>query len=102
MGCYAQLLFDLPLDGPFTYAIGEALIDSVEVGRRVKVDFRNRKMTGYVIALTDEVTGSFTIKEIERVIDKEPVFGEETIALAEWMGKFYLCSHGQALSLAFF
>ena len=45
MGRYAQLLFDLPLDGPFTYAIGEALIDSVEVGRRVKVDFRNRKMT---------------------------------------------------------
>ncbi len=99
MGRYAQLLFDLPLDGPFTYAIGEALIDSVEVGRRVKVDFRNRKMTGYVIALTDEVTGSFAIKEIERVIDKEPVFGEETISLAQWMAQFYLCSHGQALSL---
>ncbi len=99
MGRYAQLLFDLPLEGPFTYAIGDELVDSVQVGRRVRVPFGNRKLTGYVVALTDAVSGEFTIKEIERVIDKEAVFGNRTIALARWMADFYLCSHGQALSL---
>ncbi|HPZ15290.1 MAG TPA: primosomal protein N' [Sphaerochaeta sp.] len=96
---YAQLLFDLPLPGPFTYAIPEKLMETVAVGKRVSVPFGQRKMTGFVIALTDEVSGDFAIKEIERVIDKVAVYGEGTIALAEWMASFYLCSHGQALSL---
>ncbi|MDX9916296.1 MAG: DEAD/DEAH box helicase, partial [Sphaerochaeta sp.] len=99
MGGYAQLLFDLPLPGPYTYAIGEKLKETVAVGKRVSVPFGQRTMTGFVIALTDEVSGDFTIREIGRVIDKEAVFGDQTIALARWMADFYLCSHGQALSL---
>ncbi len=99
MASYAQLLFDLPLTGPFTYAIPDQLKETVTVGKRVRVPFGSRMMTGFVIALADEAEGDYTIKEIDRVIDKEAVYGESTIALAQWMASFYLCSHGQALSL---
>ncbi|HEQ71769.1 MAG TPA: primosomal protein N', partial [Spirochaetia bacterium] len=43
--------------------------------------------------------GDFEIKAIERVIDKEPVFGAQTRALADWISSLYLCSLGEALAL---
>ncbi|MFA5446937.1 MAG: primosomal protein N' [Sphaerochaeta sp.] len=98
---YAQVIFDLPMDNAFTYAIPTELAEEVSVGKRVSVPFGmgTRKMTGFVIALTDEVSGDWEIKDIVRVVDKVEVYGQATISLARWMADYYLCSHGQALSL---
>ncbi len=96
---YAQILFDLPLPNAVTYLIPEALSDQVSLGKRVIVPFGRRKLTGFVIAVVDEAPGAWEIKEIQRVIDAEELFDTDTIELAQWMADYYLCSHGQALSL---
>ncbi len=69
------------------------------VGHRVVVPFARREMTGYVIETLAEVEATYTIKDIKRVIDDTPLYNEQTIALAEWMSRFYLCSRGEALSM---
>jgi len=94
---FATVLLDRPLKQGFTYAVPEDM--NVSVGIRVKVDFAHKKLIGYVSALSEENTSAFRILPICKVVDKEPVFGQNEIDLAQWMGRFYLCSQGEALSL---
>ncbi|MCY1152701.1 MAG: primosomal protein N' [Sphaerochaetaceae bacterium] len=96
---FAKVLFDLPLDTEFTYKIPEELISKVCVGVRVNVPFRSYSKIGYVIEIENEYDSKYKIKEIKKVVDKEPLFDENQIELAKWMANFYLCSVGEALAL---
>ncbi|MEE8268551.1 MAG: hypothetical protein V3R23_00940, partial [Nitrospinaceae bacterium] len=62
---YAQVVFNLPLKEEFTYGIPEHLQGQVRVGTRVLAPFGPRKITGYVVGLTDTCKGEFEIKFIE-------------------------------------
>ncbi len=94
---YAQVVLNLPLEGEFTYLIGEH--EGCQVGVRVVVPFGRRELTGFVVALKEDIGEvTYEIKTLKRVVDKEPLFGEEEIELALWMSRFYLCSFGEALS----
>ena len=73
------------------------------VGRRAAVHFGSRKLTGFIIAEYDTLPRQCpfpesAIKPIDRVIDAEPLFGTDQIALARWISRFYICAEGQALS----
>lgn len=94
---YASILFDIPVARSFLYEIPPEM--DVQVGMRVVVRFSRRKKTGYVVKVQKDREGSFRILPVERVVDKEPIFGTGEISLAEWMARFYLCSPGEALSL---
>lgn len=96
---FVEVLLDLPLDQSFTYQIPEGMEEKACVGHRVVVPFARREMTGYIIETIPEVEATYTIKEIKRVIDDTPLYNKQTIALAEWMSRFYLCSRGEALSM---
>ncbi len=98
MSRYANVLAALPLDQTFTYLVDEAMADSVMPGVRVIVPFGRRELTAYVVSTTDvKPDVKFEIKAVKRVVDKEPLFGQEHVQLASWMAKFYLCSSGEAL-----
>lgn len=94
---YAQVVLNLPLEREFTYLIGDLV--GCQVGVRVVVPFGRRELTGFVVALKEEIGEvSYEIKGIKRVVDKGPLFSESEIELARWMSHFYLCSFGEALS----
>ncbi|MBC7105789.1 MAG: primosomal protein N' [Firmicutes bacterium] len=91
---------DLP-PGPgvrdsYDYAVPEDLAPRVAVGVRVEVPFGRSKRLGYVVGLktAPEVEG---VREVLAVVDPEPRFGSELLALARWMGRYYLCPLGSAL-----
>ncbi|MEA4860409.1 MAG: primosomal protein N' [Sphaerochaeta sp.] len=96
---FVEVVLDLPLKDPYTYSIPESLKVEVGIGQRVMVPFGKREMTAYVIAVLDAFEASYEVKPIKRVIDEKPLFGEQNIALAQWMARFYLCSQGEALSM---
>ncbi len=99
MSKYALIVAAIPLKQAFTYGVPETMADSVMVGVRVVVPFGKREVTGYVVGLSDdEPDTSFTVKQIKRVIDKEPLYGRTEVELAAWMGRFYLCSQGEAIA----
>jgi primosomal protein N' (replication factor Y) len=94
---YAHVVMSHPLEQRFTYEIPEGM--DCRIGMRAMVPFRNREVTAYVVQLADDSgEGGFVIKPIKRMIDKEPLYGDREIALAQWMSRFYLCSEGEALS----
>jgi primosomal protein N' (replication factor Y) len=98
MSRYADVVFSLGVTHSFTYEIPEKMLDTLTVGMRVTVPFGRRTMTGFVIALQDKYDGPYELKQIGRIVDKTPIFGERTIALARWLSDYYLCSLGEALS----
>ncbi len=95
---YAEVLLNIPLATSFTYAVDEE--SYCEIGCRAEVNFRGRKSVGFVVALSETAPdGDFSIKSITRVLDEEPLFGEEEIRLARWIAKRYFSSPGETLAL---
>jgi primosomal protein N' (replication factor Y) len=96
---YLSLLFDIPVKQAFTYRDLEA--GEGEPGKRAMADFGRRLAAGFITAVSDKAPVGIDpskIKTIRRVIDSEPLFGTEDLALAEWMAAYYFCSTGEALA----
>ena len=98
---YAEIVLNVPVPGTFTYISDD---DGISAGIRASVMFGRRKMTGFIVAVSDTVPKNCSVepdklKKIDRIIDKEPVFTEEQIHLAEWISHYYLCTFGEALSI---
>ena len=97
---YIDVVLNIPLGGSFTYKAN----CPVEVGFRAEVYFgsRKKKMTGFIIKVHEEGYKpdyeESKIKEIIRLVDKEPIFNQDQVELAKWISAYYLCSEGEALS----
>jgi primosomal protein N' (replication factor Y) len=101
---YLELLFNLPVEGSFTYLPPETG-ETAEwtpgewIGRRVMAPFGRRSVSGFVAgAVTAPPDGDFTLRRISRIVDKVPLFGEQELKLASWISSMYLSSRGEALS----
>ncbi|MDR1352713.1 MAG: primosomal protein N' [Treponema sp.] len=96
---FLDVVFDIPLKEGFSYrkdAKGEAA-----PGKRVMVPFGKRERLGYVVAERDappEGIDEAAIKAVRRVVDREPIFDNDNIALARWIAGYYLCGTGEALA----
>ncbi|MBI9102982.1 MAG: primosomal protein N' [Spirochaetales bacterium] len=94
---YLQIVFNLPLQGPFSYLLPEDM--EAHIGFRIEAMFGRRKLTGFVVGTSEErPAGDFQIKPIIRAIDKAPVFTISQVDLSEWMAATYFCTPGEALS----
>ena len=94
---FLQVVFNLPVDGPFTYTQPEK--GYAEKGMRVEAPFRGRKLRGYVIETGDvPPEGGFKILPVKNSLDIEPIFDQSQIDLARWISRMYFCTLGEALS----
>ncbi len=95
---YVDVVIATPVDQRFTYSY-DPEVHLIQVGCRLSVPFGRRNVTAFAVSLREEKPEStFTIRDVIRVIDKEPLFTEEHISLATWVGRYYFCSEGEALS----
>jgi primosomal protein N' (replication factor Y) (superfamily II helicase) len=94
---FVQLAFDLPLDREFTYRNPPGL--NAAVGSRVEATLGRRALSGWVIASGDDCPiDPALVKEYRRIVDAEPLFGADTLALARWLAGMYFCPLGEALA----
>ena len=75
---------------PFTYKIPENLQGQLERGMRVVVPFGkgNRLIQGFIINFKSSSENIDNIKEIDSVLDLEPVLNEEMLEIADWLSKY--------------
>ncbi len=93
---YLEVVFSLPVTSSFTYTVEEDV--SCSTGFRVKAPFGRRKLTGYVVAVSEvKPDVDFEIKPVLQVLDSAAIFGSEEIELARWVADVYFCSLGEAL-----
>lgn len=94
---YVSVAFDVPVDRQWSYANPEGM--DAPIGSRVEAALGRRTAIGWVVALSDTVDiDPSRIKSYARLVDAEPLFGPETLALASWLAGMYFCSLGEALS----
>ncbi|MDR1104231.1 MAG: primosomal protein N' [Endomicrobium sp.] len=89
----------VPLNKTFYYLTAEGTNPESVVGKRVKIPFGKRILTGYAVAcLHIEEDSSLKLKQIIQVTDDEVLIDNETIELADYISKNYICSLGEAYS----
>jgi len=92
----AQVVFDLPLDGPFDYLVPEHLVPQMSVGARVKVSFGPKMQTGFVIGLLSH-SAIPKLKPIQTLCDNAAIFNMLDLRSAQDFSGYYGCSLGEAL-----
>jgi len=102
---YAQVLIDseaVALDRRFfTYAIPEALLPVVQIGSPVLVPFgRQPAVTGFVVALTHQVEGHYTVKAIAEVLDEQPLFTLDYLGFLDEVAQNDGCTLQQVIQAA--
>lgn len=89
MPTYLHVALPVPLRETFSYyydgSQGEA-----KIGARVKVPFTGRELVGVITAINDKPNcAADKIKDIERLIDTDPIMPEELMNLCLWAASYY-------------
>ena len=93
-----DVVLPLPLDQAYTYRVPEALADATQVGARVLVPFRNRRLTGVIVGEGPPPADlDFEVKAVLDVLDDVPVCTGELLDLTKWVADYYVCGWGEAL-----
>ena len=81
------------IDGPSELVFDYALPGDVEVrpGCRVRVPLRRKSATGTVLALQESDQADFALREIESLIDPEPLITPVLLRTGEWIARYYGC-----------
>jgi primosomal protein N' (replication factor Y) len=99
---FADVILPLPLDYRFTYRVPAAFQARIKVGARVIVQFGKRKFFSALVCNLhqNEPTGEFEIKDIDAILDEEPIVGVKQLQLWEWISNYYCCTLGEVYKAA--
>ncbi|MDQ5984478.1 MAG: primosomal protein N' [Syntrophus sp. SKADARSKE-3] len=93
---FVKVAVNIPTDKTFTYHVPEALAPAMAVGRRVLMPFGHRRLTGYVLDVTD-TTEEENIKDIIDISDPSPLFAPSDLIFYRWVADYYLHPLGKTL-----
>ena len=96
---YAQVVFNLPIEGPFDYLIPPAWEKNIKAGIRIWVSFGKRHCLGYVVGKT-RTTQANKLKPILRIIDDIPILDKTMLKITRQVADYYACSWGEAIEAA--
>ena len=102
---YVEVAVPLGVRRTFTYRLPLAIGNAAQVGARVRVTFGKQQVTGYIVALHDELDRALEVdarevREIEELIDAEPLITPEILELTRWISDYYLAPWGEVLKAA--
>ena len=99
---YAQVILPLNLSGSFTYKVPDELLDEIQLGMRVLVQFGGKKIyTGIVWDLHQNEPETFVPKDIINILDQKPILPVQQIEFWNWLSDYYLCNLGEIYRFAF-
>ena len=93
---FAEIAIPLPVYQTYTYQIPSDLQASICPGYRVVVPWGKRKITGYVVSLSDESQRS-DLKPIYDMLDDSPALQPDLLEMASWISVYYICPIGEVI-----
>ncbi len=99
MPLFAEVIVPLALPKTLSYSVPRELEEKLRAGMRVQVSVGNKKYPAIVRRIHTE-TPSFAVKNIDAVLDDEPIVDDTQIHLWEWMAEYYMCSLGEIMVAA--
>jgi primosomal protein N' (replication factor Y) (superfamily II helicase) len=96
---FCNVALPVPLRTTFTYAVPEALRETVQPGSRILVPFRKKSMVGVVVDLAERLPegtpASTKIREVTKALEPGPALTPKLIELAHWIAGYYLAPIGE-------
>src|SRR4030042_7105579 len=91
---YAEVYIDIKtfdIDHAFDYRIPTHLSPEINIGKVVRVPFKNRLETGYIVRTKDKSElEDKEIKDIEGIIEVKPLFNSQKLELINWISRYYI------------
>ena len=90
------------LDKPFSFLVPKEFEKYIEIGKRVKVPFgcKNNETVGIILSKSDTTDCPINkIKQITEVIDEECILSPNSLKLAKWISKKYVCNLSDSIRL---
>lgn len=84
-----RVLIDGPSELVFDYAVPPGL--DVRPGCRVKIPLRRKSAIGTVLSVAPEVQSDFAMRELEGLMDPEPLITPVLLRMGEWIADYYGC-----------
>ncbi len=100
---FAEVAVPLNVRNTYTYRLPPLLADRAAAGCRVLVALRNKIVTGYIVAIHDEPgegLANTAIKDIEELVDEQPIVTAEILRLTQWIADYYYAPWGECLKAA--
>lgn len=99
---FLEAALPVPLRRVFTYAVPDDMASRVRLGARVLLPFARREVTGYIVAIHDELpedndVDPSKIKAAIDVLDEEPLITPEILKLTQWTADYYASFWGEML-----
>jgi primosomal protein N' (replication factor Y) len=98
---FADIILPLAIRERFTYLIPDEFSETIKKGKRVLVQFGNKKLySGIVCRLHNDIPGIENIRPVKDVIDASPVVNEIQLKHWQWISDYYICSEGEVMKAA--
>ncbi len=99
----AEVVFPYSFRQSFTYLVPAIFEREAAVGKRAIAPFGKRILTGFITGTGEydstKTDSGIKLKEIFDVMDKTPLFDEESLGFYKWLAGYYMSSLGEALRL---
>jgi primosomal protein N' (replication factor Y) (superfamily II helicase) len=94
-----EVAVGLPVFKTFHYRIPEKIKDSLQIGMRVLVPFKGRKVTGFSIDLSDQPPKGVEekLREVEDLLDEAPLIDPQMLRFCRWISDYYLYPLGEVI-----
>ena len=98
---YVTVILPIAVPKPYTYYVPEELIQNIQFGVRVEVQFGKSKLySALVMEVHAEAPKEYKPKPIISIIDQAPIIFPTQIKLWRWMSKYYVCTLGEIMNAA--
>lgn len=98
---YAEVILPVPIQGSFTYKIPFSLTGEVCLFGRVVVPFGKGKFhTGIVVNIHSIPPNNYVAKNIELVLDENPIITNKQYQLWKWIANYYMAPLGDVMNAA--
>ena len=102
---YAEVAVPVHVLSTFIYRLPVPLRHTAQTGSRIVVPLGRRFVTGYIVALLNELRAGTSLKEsdikdAQEVLDVIPLVTPELLQLTRWVSEYYLAPWGEVLKAA--
>jgi primosomal protein N' (replication factor Y) (superfamily II helicase) len=97
---YIDCILPIPINQQFTYHVPLSMVQKIQVGCRVIVQFGTRKFHTAIVRKIHQVKPDYETKPVESVLDENPLISERGFQFWKWIAEYYCCTEGEVMKAA--
>jgi primosomal protein N' (replication factor Y) len=98
---FVEVILPLAIAKNYTYRVPFHLNNSVQIGKRVVVQFGKSKLyTAIISSIGNQAPEKYEAKYLMEVLDDRPVVTELQLQFWLWLAEYYMCNVGEVMNAA--